>query len=168
MKASRIKELRDELEAERIDLSELSEIETAFAELPDDFLRDERENAMAGDQLDELERWNENAIHRAVDEFDALTKDISGSHQMLIGAMHKLIYDELNNGSGNWDNRVSQLARRTVATYLDEETPSWIMKNLGNHWSMEAKYQDRKPKHVTDQSWINLIATVLKWLRVKE
>lgn len=166
MKPSRIKELRAELEAERIDLSELSEIETAFAALPDDFLRDERENAMAADQLDELERWNENAIHRATDKFDTLTKFIGGSHGMLVGAMHKLIYDELNNGSGNWDNGTSRLARQIVAHYLDDQAPGWLTKNIGNHWSLPAAEQDRKPKHVTDASWIKLIEDVLTWLRV--
>lgn len=55
MKLSRINELRIELDNERIDLMELSEIEAAFAELPDESLRDLRENAMAGDMLDELE-----------------------------------------------------------------------------------------------------------------
>lgn len=55
MEIGRIKYLREELEAERIDLEELSEIETAFAEIPDEELRDLRENALAGDMLDELE-----------------------------------------------------------------------------------------------------------------
>jgi len=53
---SRIKYLREALEVEEnIDLTELSEIEEAFKEFPDDQLRDLRENAMAGDMLDELE-----------------------------------------------------------------------------------------------------------------
>lgn len=39
MNIERIKYLRRELEAERIDLVELSEIEAAFAEIPDDRLR---------------------------------------------------------------------------------------------------------------------------------
>ena len=55
MNRQRIKYLRTELKAERIDLSELAEIEEAFNEIPDDELRDLRENAMAGDMLDELE-----------------------------------------------------------------------------------------------------------------
>lgn len=55
MEIGRIKYLREELEAERIDLEELSEIETAFAQLPDEQLRDLGENAMASDMLDELE-----------------------------------------------------------------------------------------------------------------
>lgn len=55
MDISRIKYLRGELESEQISYSELSEIETAFAEIPDGELRDVRENAMAGDMLDELE-----------------------------------------------------------------------------------------------------------------
>jgi hypothetical protein len=52
---ARIRELRAELDAERIDLVELAEIEEAFAKIPDSQLRDLRENAMAGDMLDELE-----------------------------------------------------------------------------------------------------------------
>lgn len=52
---SRIKYLRECLEEEYIDLMELSEIEEAFKEFPDENLRDLRENAMASDMLDELE-----------------------------------------------------------------------------------------------------------------
>lgn len=55
MTLKRIKELRAELDAERIDLVELMEIEEAFATIPDSELRDLRENAMASDMLDELE-----------------------------------------------------------------------------------------------------------------
>lgn len=57
MEIGRIKYLREELEAERIDLLELSEIEEAFKQLvADGFpLRDLPENAMASDMLDELE-----------------------------------------------------------------------------------------------------------------
>ncbi len=52
---TRIKYLRQELEDGTIDLTELSEIEEAFKDFPDEQLRDERENAMASDMLDELE-----------------------------------------------------------------------------------------------------------------
>jgi len=55
MTRQRIAELRAELEAERIDLMELAEIEAAFAEIPDSELADLRENAPASDMLDELE-----------------------------------------------------------------------------------------------------------------
>ena len=57
MEIGRIKYLREELEAERIDLEELSEIETAFNDLVESGaeLRDLPENAMAIDMLDELE-----------------------------------------------------------------------------------------------------------------
>lgn len=55
MTQERIKQLRAELEAERIDLTELSEIEEAFAKIPDAQLPDLRENAMASDMLDALE-----------------------------------------------------------------------------------------------------------------
>jgi len=55
MDISRIMYLRDALDNECIDLMELSEIETAFAEIPDSELRDLRENALATDMLDELE-----------------------------------------------------------------------------------------------------------------
>lgn len=55
MNIGKMKYLREELEAERIDLEELSEIEAAFAQIPDSELRDLRENATAKDMLDELE-----------------------------------------------------------------------------------------------------------------
>lgn len=55
MNQARINELRAELEAERIDLVELEEIECAFAEIPDSELSDLRENAMASDMLDVLQ-----------------------------------------------------------------------------------------------------------------
>ena len=55
MNLSRIHYLRGELDAEEISLEELSEIEAAFAEVPDSELTDLRENAMASDMLDVLE-----------------------------------------------------------------------------------------------------------------
>lgn len=55
MDLSRINYLRESLEEEVIDLEELSEIETAFAEIPDNELPEPRENAMAIDMLNELE-----------------------------------------------------------------------------------------------------------------
>lgn len=55
MNLSRIKHLRGVLEKENISLMELSEIEEAFTLMPDDELNDLRENATAGDMLDELE-----------------------------------------------------------------------------------------------------------------
>ena len=57
MSLARIRTLREALEEENIDLSELSEIDEAFKELvASGFkLRDKPENAMAVDKLDELE-----------------------------------------------------------------------------------------------------------------
>lgn len=57
MSLARIKQLRACLEEEYIDLSELAEIDYAFKELVKSGfeLRDLPENAMAADQLDELE-----------------------------------------------------------------------------------------------------------------
>lgn len=55
MTPERIQYLRGELEAERIDMAELAEIEEAFADLDPETLRDLPENAMASDMLDELE-----------------------------------------------------------------------------------------------------------------
>ncbi len=55
MELSRIRTLREALEAEAISYSELSEIEEAFAKVPDEELGDFRENATAKDMLDALE-----------------------------------------------------------------------------------------------------------------
>ena len=55
MNISRLHYLRGELEAEEISIEEISEIEAAFAEVPDVELTDLRENAMASDMLDVLE-----------------------------------------------------------------------------------------------------------------
>jgi len=57
MSLARIKTLREALDEENIDLSQLSEIDEAFKDLvASGFeLRDEPENATAADQLDELE-----------------------------------------------------------------------------------------------------------------
>lgn len=52
---SRIKMLRESLEAECIDLEELSEIHEAFLQIPESELPEPRENAMAEDELNELE-----------------------------------------------------------------------------------------------------------------
>ena len=54
MDAARIAYLRNELDAERISMGELQEIEAAFAELDPATLPEPAENAMAGDMLDEL------------------------------------------------------------------------------------------------------------------
>lgn len=57
MSLARIKQLREALEEENIDMSELIEIDSAFKELVASGapLRDLPENALAADQLDELE-----------------------------------------------------------------------------------------------------------------
>ena len=55
MELSRIRELRTELNAERISYGELAEIEEAFATIDPSTLPEPAENAMAGDMLDELE-----------------------------------------------------------------------------------------------------------------
>jgi hypothetical protein len=47
--------LREALDSESISLGELILIESVFDTIPDDKLRDQRENAMAGDMLDEIE-----------------------------------------------------------------------------------------------------------------
>lgn len=56
MDISRIGYLRKELEYETISSEELLEIEEAFDKIPDDELREDRENALASDMLDELAR----------------------------------------------------------------------------------------------------------------
>lgn len=56
MSINRIKYLRGELDDECIGLGELCEIEDAFALIPDEDLPEDRENALAGDMLDELEQ----------------------------------------------------------------------------------------------------------------
>lgn len=57
MEIGRLKYLREELEAERLDTAEVIEINEAFQELVARgvALRDLPENALAGDMLDELE-----------------------------------------------------------------------------------------------------------------
>lgn len=60
MTQERIDYLRRELEEERISLLELSEIEEEFALIPDSWLSDERENALAGDMLNEIEQYKTN------------------------------------------------------------------------------------------------------------
>lgn len=55
MKLERIKELRKALEDENISMSELAEIQEAFDVIPDHDLREDRDNAMISDMLDELQ-----------------------------------------------------------------------------------------------------------------
>ena len=55
MSLNRINYLRDEIEGENISWGELAEINDAFLEIPEEELPEPRENAMASDQLDELE-----------------------------------------------------------------------------------------------------------------
>ena len=58
MDKTTIKKLRKKLDNENISYGEIADIESAFAEIPDEQLRDYRENAMVGDMLDELEEQN--------------------------------------------------------------------------------------------------------------
>ena len=53
---SRIITLRAELEGECIDTGGIIDINEAFLQIPESELPEPRENAMAGDQLDELEQ----------------------------------------------------------------------------------------------------------------
>lgn len=55
MEIGQIKHLREAAEEENLDLEEISEIEEAFAKLPDSQLQDARENATVTDMLNELE-----------------------------------------------------------------------------------------------------------------
>jgi hypothetical protein len=55
MTKQRLKYLRQANEAENLSLGELIEIQAAFEQIPDDKLRDLRENAMASDMLEEIE-----------------------------------------------------------------------------------------------------------------
>lgn len=56
MNKTTIKKLRKKLEVETISLKEIMQIEDEFNKIPDEQLRDERDNALVGDMLDELER----------------------------------------------------------------------------------------------------------------
>lgn len=56
MTLNRIRQLRREIEGERISWGELAEIEAAFAVIPDEQLPEPREHALASDMLDELEK----------------------------------------------------------------------------------------------------------------
>lgn len=58
MDKTTIKKLRKKIDNENISYGEIADIESAFAEIPDEQLRDLRENAMVGDMLDELEEQN--------------------------------------------------------------------------------------------------------------
>ena len=55
MDAARIAELRAELEAERISMGELIEIQGEFEKIDPTTLPEPAENAMASDMLDEIE-----------------------------------------------------------------------------------------------------------------
>lgn len=58
MDKTTIKKLRKKLDNESLSYDDIVDIESAFAEIPDEQLRDLRENAMASDMLDEIEQQN--------------------------------------------------------------------------------------------------------------
>ena len=62
------RELRAAVDAETVSYGELIEIESAFAEIPDEQLRDRRENAMAADMLDEIAAHFGFTSHECADE----------------------------------------------------------------------------------------------------
>lgn len=55
MNKTTIKKLHKKLDNENISYGEIADIESAFAEIPDERLRDLRENATPSDMLDEIE-----------------------------------------------------------------------------------------------------------------
>ena len=57
LSVNRIKTLREALEEENISTGELLEIQVAFDQIPDKDLPEPRENALAGDMLNELENY---------------------------------------------------------------------------------------------------------------
>lgn len=68
MELSRIKYLREEADLEQSDYSEVAEIQAAFDKIPQEQLRDERENASLTDMLDELEA-QVSPMERAIYEY---------------------------------------------------------------------------------------------------
>lgn len=66
MDYSKIRDYQDQ--SDQLDWEQLAEIEAAFNEIPDEKLRDERENAMVDDMLDELES-NATPMEKAIYEY---------------------------------------------------------------------------------------------------
>ncbi len=66
MTTERLNYLRQESNAERLDLVEIAEIEEAFSKIPNAQLRDRRENATVTDMLDEIETRSNNYLFRAL------------------------------------------------------------------------------------------------------
>ncbi len=58
MKQARINELRKTVLDESISYGELIEVETAFNQIPDNELRELRQNATVYDMLNEIETYN--------------------------------------------------------------------------------------------------------------
>lgn len=54
---STLQELRESVENENLSYGELLEIQSLFDTVPDSSLREDRENAMASDMLDEIEAF---------------------------------------------------------------------------------------------------------------
>lgn len=109
MNIGKIQYLRGELDKECIDLEELSEIEEAFKLIPDEELRDLRENATASDMLDEIESR--------------------------VSKMERIIYDWVAENFGDneafdpsWD--IGLLAERINSIPLTIGTKDYILKDL--------------------------------------
>lgn len=132
MDIARIKYLRAELDNECIDLVELSEIEEAFNLIPDDELRDLRENAVASDMLDELEDRlspTEHTIYEYVSENygESEANDPSWAIGSLAKQLDSSSYRTINNNSlrkfDEWllyNSDVTQEDRETIIEFVGD------------------------------------------------
>jgi hypothetical protein len=78
MPQERIDYLRGELEAERISMGELIEIQGEFEKIPEKDLPEPAENAMASDMLDEIEARSVDTAKRLIVEVDLAVKVSEG------------------------------------------------------------------------------------------
>ena len=76
-------------------------------------------------------------LQTETDKWDGIT----GSHQMLIGAMHAIIYDYNNNGDCNWDNY--KLHHQVVQFFLGDKTPAWLLSDKRSY-----SCNDRKDRQI--------------------
>lgn len=136
MELSRIRELRTELDAERISYGELAEIEEAFATIDPSTLPEPAENATAGDMLDELES-------RATPELTR-TQHAALAELQAHGALWP-------KGRGRFAGDAGRYSHKTLQALVDAGLAHWRMRpGVLIHVAPGAEEAPPAPAPVTD------------------
>lgn len=117
MDKTTIKKLRKKLDNANISYGEIADIKSAFAEIPDEKLRDLRENAMASDMLDEIE---DNCLHNYNDDICTTCGDVRENETDKIIKRREELMDLFTPSGNNWEELMELLELERELTLREE------------------------------------------------